>query len=320
MPYKDRSTGLIVFGILTILLGCLAGLFIALMLVGQAVSARTTGAPATFSTILPAISVYGILAVALVWLGIGSIMARRWARALLLIFSWSWLVLGLLILIFMAFLMPRMLANLSASETPGHPSIPSETIPVIMVGVFLVFGVMFVVLPAIWVFFYHSRHVKATCETRDPIPRWTDACPLPVLGFCLWLAFSAPMMLLQPLVGHTVMPFFGMLLTGVWGAILCLIIAALWSYAAWSLYKLERRGWWLILIAWGVIVTSVLLTFARHDITEMYRLMGYPEGQIEQIQKSGLLIGSRMPWLMTLTMVPFLGYLLLIRRYLRRES
>ena len=82
MPYKDRSAGLIVFGILTILLGCLAGLFVPLMLVGQAASARATSAPAPLSAILPAVLLYGILAVALVWLGIGSIMARRWARAL----------------------------------------------------------------------------------------------------------------------------------------------------------------------------------------------------------------------------------------------
>jgi hypothetical protein len=128
LPYKDRSTGLIIFGILTILLGCLAGLFVPLMLVGQAVSAKTTGAPAPFSTILPGLSIYGILAVALVWLGIGSIMARRWARALLLIFSWSWLVMGLFVLVIMAFLMPKMLANMSASGTTVHPAMPSAAI------------------------------------------------------------------------------------------------------------------------------------------------------------------------------------------------
>src|ERR1017187_7692780 len=66
MPYKDRSAGLITFGILTILLGCLAGLFVLLILFGQAASAKVTGTPATFSAILPAISIYGVLAVALV--------------------------------------------------------------------------------------------------------------------------------------------------------------------------------------------------------------------------------------------------------------
>src|SRR5665647_2997139 len=92
--YKDRSTGLIVFGILTLLLGCLAGLFTLLMLV-QLTKAKPAGAPAVNpSAILMGIGIYGGLAVTLIWLGIGSIMARRWARALLLIFSWSWLVMG----------------------------------------------------------------------------------------------------------------------------------------------------------------------------------------------------------------------------------
>ena len=320
VPYKERSTGLIVFGILTILLGCLAGLFVPLMLFGQVASAKATGAPATFSTILPAVFIYGVLAVALVWLGIGSIMARRWARALLLIFSWSWLVMGLFVVVIMAFVIPKVLANIHASETPGQPAMPTATIGVIMVFTCLVLGFLFILLPAVWTFFYNSRHVKATCETRDPVTRWTDACPLPVLGFCLWLVFSVPMMLIMPIAGHGVMPFFGIFLKGVPGTMLCLAIAAIWSYAAWSLYKLESRGWWLILIALCVVMASVLLTYARHDVTEMYRLMGYPEAQIEQIQKSGLLIGNRMTWLMAFFMLPFLGYLLFIRKFLRRKS
>jgi hypothetical protein len=53
---------------------------------------------------------------------------------------------------------------------------------------------------------------------------------------------------------------------------------------------------------------------------EMYRLMGYPEAQIEQIQKSGLLVGNHMSWLMALCVLPFLGYLLFIKKYLRRKS
>ena len=320
MPYKDRSVGLIIFGILTILLGGLAGLFVLLMLAGQAASARTTGASAPLSTILPVISIYGILAVALVWLGIGSIMARRWARALLLIFSWSWLGMGLFVVVIMAFFMPKILANVSSSGTTDHPAMTSSMIVGMMIGMFLVFGVLFVILPAVWTFFYYSRHVKATCETRDPATRWTDACPLPVLGLCLWLLFSVPMMLVMPLAGHGVMPFFGMFLTGLPGTLFCLAIAALWSYAAWLLYKLDVRGWWLVLIALCVGMASALVTFAQHDMLEMYRLMGYPEAQMEQMQKTGLLVGNRMSWLMSFSVVPFLGYLFFVKKYLPRES
>src|SRR5438046_2393961 len=124
VSYKDRSMGLIIFGILTILLGCLAGLFVPLMLLGQAASAKATGASAPISAILPAMFIYGILAVALVWLGIGSIQARRWARALLLIFSWSWLIMGVFVLLFMVYFIPKTLANLSSNGTPGQPALP----------------------------------------------------------------------------------------------------------------------------------------------------------------------------------------------------
>jgi hypothetical protein len=290
------------------------------MLVGQAASARVTGTPATFSTILPAASIYGVLAVALVWLGIGSIMARRWARALLLIFCWSWLVLGLFIVVVMAFFIPKMLANMSSSGTTDHPAMSSVMIDTMMITILLTSGVFFVILPAVWTFFYNSRHVKATCETRDPVTRWTDVCPLPVLGLCLWLAFSVPMMLLMPIAGHVVLPFFGMFLTGVPAAVLYLAIAFIWSYAAWSLYKLEQRGWWLILIALCVFMVSGLLTYARHDVVEMYHLMGYPEAQIGQMQKTGLLTGNRMSWLMAFSVLPFLGYLLFIKKFLGRKS
>jgi len=179
--YKDRSTGLVIFGILTLLLGCLAGLFVPLMLFGQMMAAKAPDAPPVNHTaILPGVAVYGLLAVALVWLGIGSILARRWARALLLIFSWSWLIMGIFMTAVMPFFMAKVFANLPPDAKAGQPAMPPAAITAMVVGMTLFFGVIFVLVPAVWTFFYSSRHVKATCEARDPVPRWTDACPLPV--------------------------------------------------------------------------------------------------------------------------------------------
>jgi hypothetical protein len=152
------------------------------------------------------------------------------------------------------------------------------------------------------------------------VTRWTDACPLPVLGLCLWLLFSVPMLLIMPIMGHGVMPFFGMLLTGLPGTLFCLALAVLWGYCAWLLYKLDVRGWWLILIAMVVFMVSAVLTYARHDVIEMYQLMGYPQAQIEQIQKTGLLTGNRMAWMMSFSMLPFLGYIFFIKKYLRAKT
>lgn len=314
-PHKDRSTGLIVFGILTILMGCAAVLTVPLLIFGQVAFARSTGQPPSFETVLPVVAIYGPIATVLIWLGIGSIMARRWARALLLIFSWSWLGMGILMTISMMFFLPKIFANPPAS-TPGSSPPPAAAVGAAMFFMFFFMSFVFILLPAIWTFFYNSRHVKATCAVRDPVTRWTDACPLPVLGLCLWLLFAVPMMILMLLAGHVVMPFFGTFVTGVPGTLLSLAVAAFWVYAAWLLYKLDVRGWWLILIALCVLLASGLLTFAHHDMAEMYQLMGYPQAQIDQMQKMGIWSGKSMPYFMCFSMVPFLGYLIFVKKYL----
>jgi hypothetical protein len=321
LPFKDRSTGLTVFGILTILLGCLAGLLVLLMLVGIAAAAKKTNVPPTpIASLLLAMAIYGGLAVALIWLGVGSIMARRWARALLLIFSWVWLGMGIIMVPMMGFIMPKTFANLPAKAVNGQPTMPPGAIAGIMVFMFLFLGVFFILLPAIWTFFYKSRHVKATCEARDPVTRWTDACPLPVLGLCLWLLLSVLMILAMPFMGHGVFPFFGMFLSGLPGSLAYVAIAALWAYCAYLLYKLEVRGWWLTLVAMVVYLVSSWVTFARHDMTEFYQRMGYPQAQIDQIQKMGLITGNHMEWMMLIFMVPFVGYLLFVKQYLRGKA
>ncbi len=314
-PYKDRSTGLVVFGILTVLLGGLSGLLIPFMLLGRVMSAKTTGAAAPFSTIIPAVVMYGGMAVALVWLGIGSIKARRWARALLLIFSWSWLIMGLVMMTVMAIFIPQLLSNM-----PTTGSAPQAPIAIIMVVLFVFYGVIFVVLPAIWTFFYNGRHVKATVEARDPVASWTDACPLPVLAESLWLAFAVPMFLIMPMTGLAVIPFFGTFATGLPGVALCLALAGLWGYAAWSLYKLRQSGWWVIFITLCAYAASALLTFARHDMMDMLRLMNYPQAQLDLMQKSGFVTGNWMEWMIPVWMLPWVGYLLFIKKFFRRAG
>ena len=318
--YKDRSTGLMIFGIMTLLLGCLVGLMVPLMLFGQAMAAKAPHAPPVNpSGILMALAIYGGLAVALIWLGIGSIKARRWARALLLIFSWSWLIIGISITAVMPFVMGKVFANLPPNAQTGQPATPPGFITGMVIGMTLFFGGFFVLLPGVWTFFYQSRHVKATCEARDPETRWTDACPLPVLGFCLWTWFAVPLMLVMALTGMAVMPCFGMFVSGLPGGLFCLVIAAVWGVAGWWLYRLEMRGWWLILIAMVLFTVSALLTYAQHDISEMYQLQGLPQAQIDQMQKMGLFTGNRMGWFTALCSLPFLGYLLFIKKYLRKD-
>jgi len=316
--FKDRSAGLIVFGILTLLLGCLAGLSVPLMVFGQMMAAKVPNAPpANHAAIVQVTGIYGTLAVALIWLGIGSIGARRWARDLLLIFSWSWLIIGIVLTALMPFVMGKVMASIPPKT--GQPTMPPAAITGMIIGMTVFFAIFFVLVPAVWTYFYNSRHVKATCAARNPVPCWTDACPLPVLGFSLWTWLAAPMMLVLLLAGHPVMPFFGVFITGLPCALFCVIVAAVWGCAGWWLYRLDIRGWWLILVAMVVFMASGVLTYAHHDIIEMYQLQGLSQVQIDQIQKMGLFTGNDMGWFTVLCSLPFLGYLVFIKKYFRKE-
>ena len=314
VPYKDRSTGLKVFGILTILLGCMAAMFVPLMFISSVMAARTTGSPTPVSAVLPAAFVYGLTAVVLIWLGIGSVMARRWARALLLIVSWSWLILGLISVVCVGLFMPKIISK----GVNGQP-MPPAAIGVMIAVMAVILGIFFIIIPGIWAFFYRSPHVKATCEARDPVARWTDACPLPVLASALWMAFSAVCLLCMPLTGHAVIPCFGIFLAGVWGTIASLFLATVWGYSAWLLYKLKNKGWWLILGTLCAFFLSSIVTYSTHDVVEMYRAAGYPETQIEQIKSTGIFSGNGMSWITGIASIPWVGYLLYIKKYFRRQ-
>jgi hypothetical protein len=175
--FKDRKTGLVVFGFFTAIMGGFCALFVPLLFFGQSMSAQA-GAHSNLS-ILPAVVMYAFLAIVLIWLGIGSMLARRWARALLLIFSWSWLVIGVISMAAAGFVLPKIMETINAAQGMGRPRPPAALLMVIPM---VTIGIVYVVLPAIWVLFYRSRHVKATCEAYDQVVRWTDRAPLPVLA------------------------------------------------------------------------------------------------------------------------------------------
>ena len=315
--FQDRKTGLVIFGILTVLMGGLTGLFVPFMMWGQAMAAKA-GTPQNAGLMAPVIVIYGGLAIVLVWLGIGSMMARRWARALLLIFSWSWLIMGVASMGMMALMLPHIMQATNAGRAPGQPALPASANALIMVIPMIIMGVMFILIPGAWILFYRSRNVKATCEARNPVLRWTDRCPLPVIAACLWLAFSSVMMLLSAVSYKGVLPVFGTFIVGPLGMALYVLLAWIWGYAAWAFYKLDRRGWWLIVASFTLFAISAFITYSRHDVSEIFTLMGYPKEQLVQMNATGLFQGRTMAWFSLIGMAPFLGYLLYVRRFFVR--
>ena len=317
VEFKDRKTSLVVFEILTLLGGCLCGLFVPLTFLGQMMSERTTGIPANYASVLPTAGVYGSMAVALVWLGIGSIQAKRWARALLLIFSWSWLIMGLFSLLGFAMVVPRIAAMVESTAPPGG-QLPPGTVKLLVILIPLLFIMVFlVVLPGIWILFYRGRSVKLTCEARDLEEPWTDRCPLQVLGISIWLWLGVPMLILMPVAYHGAMPLFGTFISGGLGALAYALLAIVWAYCAWGFFKLQPRAWWTLVFSLILLSASTILTYLRKDLDELYFVMGYTDQQIAQLQQFSPLTATTLVWGTIVFTGAVLGYLVYVRRYFR---
>lgn len=311
--FKDRKTGLVLFGILVILIGGGCLLMVPLMMLSLAV---TRSAPAdvvgadTASVVIAGLF-YAALGIWFVWLGVGSIMARRWARALLLVTSWLWLCLGVLGISVMIVTLPATLAQPAA----GTEELPRAALTFIMIFTLAFMSVIFVLLPGVLVLFYRSRQVKATCEARDRLPRWTDACPLPVLGLSMLMAYGGLGIIFIPIAYDPVFPLLGVLLTGAPATMLWVVLIVVWLYVAWGLYRLKLEAWWTAVVVLAFQAISTVITFSRVDPMEMMRQMGYPEEQLEMVQQMGFFQGGFF-WLTTLgALAVYLGYLAYLKRF-----
>lgn len=306
--FKDRSTGLMLFGGLEILLGAMIALMIPLTALSS--SLQPPGAPATNPRVMiPALVMYAVMAVVLVWLGIGSILARRWARALTLVLSWLWLIAGVL---GMAWFVVAMSSVWSQMQQQGRTSPGVMAVGLIVGGVCV--GCLYVLLPGAFVLFYRSEHVKATCEARDPQIRWTDKCPLPVLALVVMQAWGAFVMLGSPLHSGTV-PMFGVLLRGLPGAVVALAVAVLLSWLAWGAYRLKMSAWWGSVVLFVLGGLSAIVTFSRVSMMEFYRGMDMTEQQLEAVRPMVGMMDRFMPWVMAVSLLVWLGYLVYVREY-----
>lgn len=174
-----------------------------------------------------------------------------------------------------------------------------------------------VVIPGVMIYFYESKNVKATFAARDPGPTWTDACPPEVLTMSLWTGLGGVSMLFVPLTGNGVVPAFGRLVSGVPGAAVSVVLAVLWVYSGWAMYKLRVSGWWIAMLTLSLGFVSAVVTFAQVNPSELYRAMGVPEVQVALLEQMGYDNELVVGW-MCLIAVPFLGYMVYLKRHFSR--
>jgi len=311
--FKDRSVGLLVYGILTVLLGLLFLLFVPLLLFAGSVNAAAhTGPQPSF---WPMIGICGVLAVVNILLGIGSVMRRRWARALLLIASWGWLIIGIFVVIGSALILPTALQGAPA----GQEQILPGTQLMITVAVLLFYSAIFIALPLAWLLFYRSAHVKATCEHFDPVRRWTDACPLPVLVMALLYAAYGVIMVVVALAGPAKLMFFGTLFSVFAARAVYLGLAGVLIVIAWGIFRLDRRALWLAVFLILLSTVSSVLTAGLHSPSEIYEGTSVGPDALAMIQGSDF-VRNYLIIAPIIGAVLNLGYLAFISRYFAKAG
>lgn len=308
------KVGLIAFGILHLLMGGMCALLVPLLVVGAIASAKVGGPSAPQVSphmMLPGILFYLALAVWFVWLGIGSIMARRWARALILAASWIWLVCGLGGMVFAGMMLPGMYDRMGESG-----QVPEAVAQVMKWAVMGFLAVIYLVLPGAMVLFYGRSAVREACEEHDPCERWTDRCPLPVLALSLMFASWAGGMLLMGCYNWAV-PVFGTILDGSAGAAVVLLVCVLSGLVCRGVYRLRPWAWWAAIamtLGWG---GSTAITFSRVDFLVYYEKMGMSQQQLDMVREQFMPEMGAAALFLGVWVLAFLGYLVFLRKYFR---
>ena len=327
LPFKDRRTSLRVAGVLLVVLGAISGCFGAMTPLGMIAAAMAprpatmpgAGAPAAapfqydFRTMAVAGAMYVIAAALFIWAGVGSLRLRRWAKPVMLVLGWSWLVTGVGGTVYWLVGTPSMQEMMATSVPPGSPRPPPGVVKAIAWGTGVFMTLFMVGVPALLVWVFSRRGVYETVQYFDPRVRWTDACPTPVLAVSAWLAVAALGCLVYCAYG--VMPVFGLILSGVAGVAGLVLMAAVFVTLSWLCYRRRPAGWWGTLVIFTLWSASMVWTFSRISWEEFYRRAGYTPQQIDAILRYSGPYESGSLWMMAFWAVALIGYLLYVRRY-----
>lgn len=241
-----------------------------------------------FGLIAVQIMGYYVLALLLIPLGYGHLRKRRWARTLSLTVFWTWLVVGIPLVLLFLFIL------LSAKE--------------LTIGVALVFVVLmaasYLLLPWLLITFYNSRHVRLTFESRDPNSYWTEDLPQPVLVVSALLLFYT-ITLHIPIFFRGLFPLFGVLVYDLEGFLLITFSIVWLAFLAWGALQRRTWAWWGALAYFVLLTISALLTLWPASLSDILAVLRFPPTEMEALQNIPLqgphlsvLIG--LPLLLTL--------------------
>ncbi len=323
--YRDRSTGLMIFGIVQVILGLLAALMVPLIGLSAVLSRVSPAGHLRPVQYISSIATYAFASATLLVLGLGSISIKRWARALTLVISWYWLVTGALMTILLTAVLPvsvrGFLAQARQAATTAAPAPDVSTgIMAVILTVIIVFVAFFLIaVPIGFLLFYSRKDVEQTCRQRDPVERWTDRAPLPVLGASVVLFVSSISTLVMA-ISTPIFPFFGQYLGGIAAAACFLVVGFVDLYLAFAIFRIQVAGWWIAVLTVPIRLVSMGLTYAKADLMFAYSKMGMSDQQMKILNENPMFRGHVILWWSLLSLVIFFGYLIWLKRYFKRPG
>jgi hypothetical protein len=325
LAYTDRSTGLMIFGIIQVILGLLAALMIPFAMLGAFMSRLVPGgAGLRPAQVASGVISYALISATLITVGIGSLQSKRWARALTLVTSWYALIVGTLTTIFVTAVLPVSIQSFMAAaqrstRDPSSAGLSTAVMAIILTIIILFVAFFAILVPLAFVIFYGRKDVELTCRYRDPLERWTDRAPLPVLGASVYLTVGA-FFLISTALSTPIFPFFGRYLTGIVGAACLFVFVALNMYLAITLFRLRSAAWWIAVVAATLQVLSTAITYARADLMQAYSKLGFSENELRVLNSTPLFRSHVILWWGLLSGVIFVGYLLFLKRYFKPQT
>lgn len=270
---RDRSVLLAVAGSVEILTGALCAAMAVLSWLALGLSAPLAGGAPSLRTTLPVVLLYGMLALAFVVLGVGSLRARRWACALMQAVSRVWLLSGLGTVLVGALVLPVLVRETSAGMGVP-PGFAAAATLVALAGL----AITQVAVPAALWIVHRSPGVTATCRARDPRPSLLDDCPQPLLSLAVLCGLAGMSVVVVPAYNF-VFPFFGRLLAGRAGVLPWLAVAVACLALAWGSCRRCPWVWWGAIAATLTAAVATVLTALAVDLSALVEALALPPAQ-----------------------------------------
>jgi hypothetical protein len=308
MDYRDRSLILAIIGVLLLFVGIVSAFLgpaemYCFYLFSEGGRFHYEGfgfGSFMFGNIACQIIGYYLIAIVFIPLGYGHLKIRRWARTLSLTLLWFWLVVGVPLIVVFLFML------FSAKDLS-----PAGALIVV-----ISLGLSYTIVPGLLIWFYRSRDLKLTFETKDPKPYWIEALPLPVLVLCsLFLLYAIALHI--PIFFNGIFPLFGVLLSDIEGILLIDVLIMCLVCLIWGTLRLRTWAWWGSLVYFG-LMTSSIITLSRSSFSDILAKMNFPEMEMEILQ--GLPFqGYHFAVLIGIPLLITLGLIVYSKRYFKAD-